>query len=85
MLRRRRLNEAARCVPKSHQMFCPTCQARHAKINFFPKERNYDLKKLSRAHRRARRHRHERGARDAMDALVSQASDIGAYGQAEWS
>jgi hypothetical protein len=33
---------------KTRRVFCPTSQARRAKIYSFPKERNYDLTKESR-------------------------------------
>ena len=35
---------------KSRRLFCPTSQARLAKIFLFPNDRNYDLKKPSRPH-----------------------------------
>jgi hypothetical protein len=33
---------------ENRRLFCPTCQARRAKIFIFPKDRSYDLKKPAR-------------------------------------
>jgi hypothetical protein len=35
-------------TPKTRRLFCPTSQARRAKIYVFPKDRTYDLKKPAR-------------------------------------
>jgi hypothetical protein len=40
----------ARNTPKIRRLFCPTSQARLAKIYLFPKWRNFDLTKPSRPH-----------------------------------
>jgi hypothetical protein len=55
LIARRRLR-AAGCfifnttgkTPKTRRLFCPTSQARLAKIYLFPKDRSYDLKKSAR-------------------------------------
>src|SRR5581483_1722647 len=70
--------------PKSRRLFCPTSQARLAKIYLFPNYRNYDLKKPSRPHEGRNAIVTIRGA--GCDGRVGpQGVRQGAYGQAVWS
>jgi hypothetical protein len=72
------LRESVPGVPLRHEgakhgrLFCPTSQVCFAKIFPFPKERNYDLTKLSRARQRGASRSSRNVARDAMDADAPQ-------------
>jgi hypothetical protein len=54
---------------KTRRLFCPTSQARRAKIYHFPKDRSYGLKKSSRARYRGASPSSRSVARVVMDAL----------------
>ena len=71
--------------PKTRRLFCPTSQARLAKIYIFPNGRNYDLTKPARASQEGRfAIATTRGA--GCDGRVGpQGVRHSAYGQAVWS
>ena len=71
--------------PKTRRLFCPTSQARRAKIFAFPKDRSYDLKKSARASQEGRfANATTRGA-GCDGRVVPQGVRRDAYGQAVWS